>query len=101
MEFINHTQLKELQSQGEKLLVDITATWCGPCKVLVPKLEKMESDYTNVKFVKLNADENRDYLIEMGVSSVPTVMMYRGDNLISRTTGIQPDSFYKEVLKNL
>ncbi len=101
MEFIDSKKLEELQSTNTKMLVDITASWCGPCKTLVPRLEKIESDYPGVKFVKLNADTNRDYLINSGISSVPTVMFFDGNKLINRSTGVQLESFYREILKNM
>jgi thioredoxin 1 len=101
MEFIDTKKLEELQSNNTKMLVDITASWCGPCKTLVPRLEKIESDYPDIKFVKLNADTNRDYLINSGISSVPTVMFFDGNKLISRSTGVQLESFYREILKNM
>lgn len=101
MEFIDTKKLEELQNNNTKMLVDITASWCGPCKTLVPRLEKIESDYPDIKFVKLNADTNRDYLINSGISSVPTVMFFDGNKLISRSTGVQLESFYREILKNM
>jgi len=101
MENVTASTVKELQSKGEKLLVDITAKWCGPCKTLVPRLESMESSFPNVKFVKVDADENRDFLMSMGISSVPTVMIYDGENLINRSAGVQPESHYKSFLTSL
>jgi thioredoxin len=101
MEFIDVKKLEELQTSNTKILVDITASWCGPCKTLVPRLEKIEEQYPSIKFVKMDADTNRDYLISMGISSVPTVMFFDGDKLISRSTGVQLESFYKDVLNKL
>ena len=101
MENINVEQLKELQNNGEKILVDFWAKWCGPCKVLIPKLEEIEKDYPNVKFVEVDVDENNDAAIDLGIRSVPTVMIYDGEKLLDRTSGIKSDVHYKEFLNKL
>ena len=49
----------------------------------------------------LVSDKNMDYALDMGVRSVPTVIVYDGDKLINRSQGVQPEGFYKDILKNL
>jgi thioredoxin 1 len=53
MENVTTERFKELQLDGNKLVVDFWAKWCGPCKTLIPRLEQMEKDYPNVKFIKI------------------------------------------------
>jgi thioredoxin 1 len=101
MENVTSDKVKELQSQGKTVLVDYWAKWCGPCKSLIPRLEGFESQFPNVIFVKMDVDKNMDYALDMGVRSVPTVIIYDGDKLINRSQGIQPEGFYKDILKNL
>jgi thioredoxin 1 len=101
MENVTPEEIKELQTNGKKILVDFWATWCGPCKQLIPRLEKIEHDYTDVVFVKVDVDENQDYALELGIRSVPTVIIYSGEELLHRSSGLQPDSVYKEVLDTL
>ena len=101
MEFIDVKKLNELKDSGTKLLVDITASWCGPCKTLVPRLEKIEPDYSNVTFVKMDAEQNRDFLIGMDVNAVPTVIIYNGHKMINRFAGVQSESTYRDVLNTL
>jgi thioredoxin 1 len=101
MELITSQQLQEMKSNGEKLLVDFYATWCGPCKMLIPRLELLETQYPNVKFVKLDVDQNREFAMDMGLRSVPTVQIFNGETLINTSAGVQPDNFYKEHLSNL
>ena len=83
------------------VLVDFWAEWCGPCKSLIPRLEKMEKDYPNVKFIKVDVDENMDASLDMGIRSVPTVMIFDGNKLVDRSQGVQSDTYYKEVLNKL
>jgi thioredoxin 1 len=98
---INGEQLEQLKKEGKNILLDLHGLWCGPCKQLMPKLELLEKQYENVVFVKMDVDKNMDYALDMGVRSVPTILIYDGDKLINRSQGIQPDSFYKEILGNL
>jgi thioredoxin 1 len=101
MENVSSEKVKQLQSEGKKILVDYWAKWCGPCKSLIPKLENIEKNYPDITFVKVDVDDNMDAALDMGIRSVPTILIYDGDKLINRSQGIQPDSFYKEILGNL
>lgn len=101
MELITSQELQEMKSNGDKLLVDFYASWCGPCKMLIPRLELLETQYPDVKFVKLDVDQNRDFATKMGLRSVPTVQIFNGETLITTSSGVQPDNFYKDYLSKL
>jgi thioredoxin 1 len=101
MQLVTSEELEQIKLSGQPVLVDYFATWCGPCKALIPMLERIEPEFTNVKFVKLNVDENRDHSVLMGIRSVPTVMFYNNNNEVSRTSGVNSESFYKDILKSL
>ena len=101
MREITIEELKELQTQGKKILVDIKARWCAPCKQLIPRLENIEKDYENITFVAIDVDDNQEGCVEMGVRSVPTVIVYDGETLINRSSGANPDGFYKDILNTL
>jgi putative thioredoxin len=101
MENVTEDKVKELQSQGKKVLVDFWAQWCGPCKTLIPRLEKFEGEYMDVVFVKVDVDTNQDYAMSLGIRGVPTVIVYDGETMIDRTSGVQSDQHYKTVLNKL
>ena len=101
MENVTSEKVKQLQLEGKKILVDYWAPWCGPCKTLIPRLESIESQYKDVVFLKVNVDENMDTALDLGIRSVPTVIVYDGDKLIDRSQGAQPEGFYKDVLNKL
>jgi thioredoxin-like negative regulator of GroEL len=61
-------------------------------------LESFENEYQDVNFVKLNVDENSDYAVELGVRSVPTVIIFDGQTTVNRSSGVQSDNYYKEIL---
>jgi thioredoxin 1 len=100
MQLVTSEELEQIKLSGQPVLVDYFATWCGPCKALIPMLERIEPDFPNVKFVKLNVDENRDHSVQMGIRSVPTVIFYNNNDEVSRSSGVNSDSFYKNILKS-
>lgn len=101
MELVKSEQLEQIKSENSVVLVDYFANWCGPCKVLIPRLENLEAQYPNAKFVKINVDENADHAIELNIRSVPTVMIYKDGVEESRSSGVNADSFYKDILNDL
>lgn len=101
MELITAEQLNNKLSSGQKILVDFYADWCGPCKALMPRLEKLQQEYPNVQFVKVNVDQNKEYMMNSGIRSVPTVRIYDGETLINQSAGANSDNFYKEHLAKL
>jgi thioredoxin 1 len=98
---INGEQLEQLKKEGKKILLDFHGLWCGPCKVLIPKLEIIEKEYENIVFVKMDVDQNVDVAMDLGVRSIPTVIIYDGEKIVNRSQGVQSDGFYKDILNNL
>lgn len=94
-------EILSLQKEGKKVLVDLWAPWCGPCKSLIPRLENMDEKYENVEFVKVNVDEDRSYAQGLGIRSVPTVIIFDGEQEVGRLTGAQADTNYTDILDNL
>ena len=68
----------------EKVLVDFYANWCGPCKMLAPELERVESD---IKVVKVDVDEFEELAREYGVMSIPTLVLFEDGKEVKRTIG--------------
>ena len=101
MENVTSAQVAQLQSEGKKLLVQYTATWCGPCKALTPRLSNLSNRYEDITFVKVDIEENMDSAVQLGISTVPTVMIYDGDTLINRSVGANIDSVYTKILDTL
>lgn len=85
------------------VLVDFHAQWCGPCKILGPRLEKAIAKQKGlVTMAKVDIDEHTDLAIEYGVSAVPTVIAMRGGDVIDQFVGIkdedQLDSFVEKLI---
>ncbi len=98
MREITKEQLIEKLNNNEKVVVDFFATWCGPCKALIPTLESIQDNYEGVEFVKVDVDQNTDLAISMGVRSVPTVVLFNGKDEVFRTTGANTKAFYNTVI---
>ncbi|XP_020511306.1 thioredoxin, mitochondrial [Labrus bergylta] len=85
------------------VLVDFHAQWCGPCKILGPRLEKaIAKQKGRVAMAKVDIDDHTDLAIEYGVSAVPTVIAIRGGDVIDHFVGIKDDdeldSFVSKVI---
>lgn len=72
----------------EKVIIDFSASWCGPCNVLSPILDEITKT-TDIKVFKINVDENQDMAIANEVRSIPTMLFYKSGELINRTTGMK------------
>lgn len=85
----DETKFQELIAKGD-VLVDFYATWCGPCKMLAPVLEEVASDRDELKVVKMDIDENMELAKTYGVMSVPTLMLFKDGNMVSKKIGFMP-----------
>ena len=75
-------------TEGELVLVDVWATWCGPCKMISPIVDEISSDYQGRLSVgKLDADANRETVTELGVRNIPTILLYKNGEVVDKSTG--------------
>lgn len=74
------------------VLVDFWAPWCGPCKQLGPILDELASERSDVKIVKIDIDENPETPTKFGVRGIPTMMLFKGGELLDAKVGALPKS---------
>lgn len=82
------------------VLVDFNATWCGPCKMLAPTIEKLAGEYDGkVKVVSLDIDEAGDIAGRYGVMSIPTLIVFKNGDVFNRSMGLQPEPKVKSQIE--
>lgn len=73
----------------ELVLVDVWATWCGPCKMVSPIVDEISSEFVGKLAVgKLDADDNRQTVTELGVRNIPTLLLFKNGELVDKLVGV-------------
>jgi thioredoxin len=81
----------EVLKSSIPVMVDFTAIWCGPCKMLDPVITQLSQDWMGkVKIVKLDVDDNGTLAVKYGVMGVPTLILFVNGNPVQRLSGYQP-----------
>nr|CAG25528.1 thioredoxin [Suberites ficus] len=70
------TALSDAKAAKKWVVIDFTASWCGPCKMIAPKFEEMEKQFTNVAFYKIDVDDNDEVAEAQGISAMPTFKFF-------------------------
>jgi thioredoxin 1 len=93
------TQSFEQDVKEGVVLVDFWATWCGPCRMIAPVLEELDQEMGDqVQIVKLDVDENPEVAGAFQIQSIPTLMMFKDGEPVSKTMGFQPKEALKEFI---
>lgn len=90
----------KILKENDLVAVDYFATWCGPCKMISPKFEQMEKDYTNVVFIKVDVDKNSEVAEQESVSAMPTFKFFKKGTKKSEVVGASEKKL-KEALEKL
>jgi thioredoxin 1 len=105
MKTLTTEEFKNKIESGEPFLVDMYADWCGPCRVLGPIVEKvsatLESQGSSVNIYKYNIESDRDFALEMGVRSIPTIKAFKGGQQVKNVTGVLQENAILEMANEL
>jgi thioredoxin 1 len=81
------------------VVIDFWAEWCGPCRMLSPILEDLSNEMTNVQFKKINVDENPIIAGSLGITAIPTVIIYKDGRPVERIVGLLPREHIKKIIQ--
>lgn len=92
---------KEIKQETKPVVLDVYASWCGPCQQMMPILEQLEKELGDkYKFAKLNVDEARDISIQYGVISVPTFLFLKNNEIKGKETGYMSKETLQEKIES-
>ena len=96
----DETEFDSLLANESLLVVDCTATWCGPCRLIAPLIDKLADDYQNrAKVFKLDLDVNKPVAKRFGIRSIPAVMFFKQGELMETLVGVKPYEEFTSVME--
>ena len=81
---------QEVLNSDKPVLMDFWAPWCGPCRMVVPLVEEIAKERSDIKVVKINVDEEQELAMQFGVMSIPTLVVMKNGKVVNQATGARP-----------
>lgn len=99
LEFTDGNFNSQVIESDEPVLVDFWAEWCQPCRMLTPTIEKLADAYSGkVKVGKVDVDSNREVAVKYGINSIPTVILFKGGEVLNKFVGLKSESDFRTML---
>lgn len=93
---------EEVMSSDIPVVVDFSATWCGPCRMLAPVLDELSAEYRDrIRFVKADIDDEPELAARFGVAAVPTLIFLKNGEVREKTVGYRKKEEVEEILFEL
>ena len=99
---ITSENFESLKNGQEPLVVDFWATWCGPCRMVGPVISKLAEKYDGKIVVgKCDVEENEDLASEFGIRNIPTILFFKGGDVVDKVVGAQSEAKLDEKFQTL
>lgn len=102
LEITDATFEEQVLNSDIPVLVDFWAAWCGPCRMVGPVIEEIAGEYEGKAIVgKVDVDANQEFAAKYGVRNIPTVLMFKGGEVVGRQVGVAPKDTYTKAIDGL
>lgn len=97
--YLNTKEFDEVINKEKLVLIDFWATWCAPCRMLAPVIEKIAEQYQGKLVVgKVDIDEQQELAIRYGIQSIPTVILFKDGKVVAKEIGVKPLKSFTNLL---
>lgn len=97
-----HNFKQEIEQSTKPVVIEVYATWCGPCQHMMPIFEELEKELgQQYTFAKLNVDESREIAIQYSISSVPTFLFLKDNKVMGKEIGYMSKEELKDKISDL
>ena len=99
---ISKENFESLKNGNLPLVVDFWATWCGPCRMVAPVIEELAAQYDGKVVVgKCDVEENEDLAVEFGIRNIPTILFFKGGQIVDKVVGAQSEAKLDEKFQSI
>lgn len=102
LEITDATFQEVVLNSDKPVMVDFWAAWCGPCRMVGPIIEELSKEYDGKAVIgKVDVDANQEFAAKYGIRNIPTVLVFKGGEVVGRQVGVAQKSAYAEAIEAL